>query len=223
MEILMILLVLIFLGLLGAGVLYFYKGPGEHAGSDKGLKNPREVDETAGLRKKISLAEEKLKNLEYSYEAAQLELAQTKEKEKALVREKSQVTFDTQQYEKFKKEHQDLKVELARKEETCENEISQRRQESAELTQLKNDTAALKKRLSETEDALRRTSMAQETLTKELNLAKKTIDGQKKIVQEHHENKAEGEWVSRVEFNKVERELKEKEALIQKLLAIKKD
>ncbi len=54
-------------------------------------------------------------------------------------------------------------------------------------------------------------------------LAKATIKEQKKIVAEHTENKIGGEWVSRAEFEKVERELKEKETMIQRFLTIKKE
>ncbi len=223
MDILMILLVLCFLGLLAAGFLYFYRSPEEVPKKDNPHANTHGFDLTTQLQKKISSHEQKLKDIEYSLQAAQLELAQTKEKEKALLKERSQNTFDTEQYEKFKKEYQLLKTELSHKEELLETEITHRRRLDSQLLGIKTDAEALKKRIIGSDDAFRKSQAAIETLTRELNLAKKTIVDQKKIVQEHSENKAEGEWVSRIEFNKIEMELKEKESMIQKLLSLKKD
>lgn len=220
---LMILLVLCFLGLLAAGFLYFYRSPEETPEADKPRANTKGFDLATQLQKKISSYEQKLKDNEYSLQAAQLELAQTKEKEKILLKERSQGTFDSQQYEKFKKEYEALKSELARKEEMLEAEITLRRRLDSQLLGIKTDSEALKKRIIESEDAFRKSQAAIETLTRELNLAKKTIADQKKIVVEHSENKAEGEWVSRIEFNKIEIELKEKESMIQKLLSLKRD
>lgn len=221
MDILMILLVLCFLGLLTAGFLYFYRSPEEAPEKDKPHANTYGFDLTTQLQKKISSHEQKLKDIEYSLQAAQLELAQTKEKEKALLKERSQNTFDAEQYEKFKKEYQTLKTELAHKEEMLEAEITHRRRLDSQLLGVRTDAEVLKKRIIGSDDAVRKSQAAIETLTRELNLAKKTIVDQKKIVQEHSENKAEGEWVSRIEFNKIEMELKEKEAMIQKLLSLK--
>jgi chromosome segregation ATPase len=208
---------------LAAGFLYFYRSPEEAPEKDKAHANTRGFDLATQLQKKISSHEQKLKDIEYSLQAAQLELAQTKEKEKALLKERSQNTFDAQQYEKFKKEYQALKSELTRKEEALEAEITHRRRLDSQLLGIKTDAEVLKKSIMESEDAFRRSQAVIETLTRELNLAKKTIVDQKKIVQEHSENKAEGEWVSRIEFNKIEMELKEKESMIQKLLSLKKE
>lgn len=223
MDILMILLVLCFLGLVAAGFLYFYRSPKEVPEKDKLHANTHGFDLATQLQKKISSHEQKIKDIEYSLQAAQLELAQTKEKEKALLKERSQNTFDTEQYEKFKKEFQALKTELTHKEEMLEAEITHRRRLDSQLLVIKTDAEVLKKRIMGSDDAFRKSQAAIETLTRELNLAKKTIVDQKKIVQEHSENKAEGEWVSRIEFNKIEMELKEKESMIQKLLSLKKD
>ncbi|MEK7850098.1 MAG: hypothetical protein AAB213_04730 [Candidatus Omnitrophota bacterium] len=223
MDILMILLVLCFLGLVAAGFLYFYRSPKEVPEKDKLHAITHGFDLATQLQKKISSHEQKIKDIEYSLQAAQLELAQTKEKEKSLLKERSQNTFDTEQYEKFKKEFQALKTELTHKEEMLEAEITHRRRLDSQLLGIKTDAEALKKRIMGSDDAFRKSQAAIETLTRELNLAKKTIVDQKKIVQEHSENKAEGEWVSRIEFNKIEMELKEKESMIQKLLSLKKD
>ena len=180
MEILMMLLVLCFLGLIGAASLFFLKGPEDAPGQEKTKNKIRDIDIAAQLKKKIASDDEKIKNLELNLGAVTLELTQTKEKEKMLLKERSQVTFDSEQYEKFKKEHHALKTELTRKEETLENEISERRRESASLMQLKIDHADLKKKLSQTEDALRKAEAAVETLKKEFSLAKRPSSTRKK-------------------------------------------
>ena len=222
MDILILVIGMAFLGLIGIGVYIFLKEPQQKNPLDMTVKN-EEAELIPQFHKKISACEEKIKSLEYNLEATSLELTQTKEKEKALLKEKSAVTFDSEQYEKFKKEFQTLKGELSGKEEMLEKEISQRRKESSELAELKAESDALKKKTIESEDAYRKAQAAIETLTKELALARKTIDEQKRVVKEHSENKKEGEWVSRIEFNKIENELKEKEAMIQKFLSLKKD
>ena len=218
MDILIFLIGAVFLGLLGAGFYIFLKEPKETAKGKIQTKEP-ESDVVAALQKKISNYETKINNLEYDLEATKLDLAQTKEKEKALLTEIARVTFDAEQYEKLKKDHQALKAELPGKEEMLEKEISSRRLESAELAQLKTELQTLKKKAMETEDSFRKSQMTIEAFTKELNLSKKTIEEQKRIVKEHSENKVEGEWVSRIEFNKIEKELREKEALLQRFLS----
>ncbi|OIO36094.1 MAG: hypothetical protein AUJ74_03745 [Candidatus Omnitrophica bacterium CG1_02_44_16] len=218
----MLLLVLCFLGLLAAGFLYFYRSPEESPEKNGPRTKTHGFDLATQLQKKISSHEQKLKDIEYTLQAAQLELAQTKEKEKILLKERSQNAFDIEQYEKFKKEYQTLKTELSHKEEALETEITRGRRLDSQLLGIKTDAEILKKRIIASDDAFRRSQATIETLTRELILAKKTIADQKKIVQEHSENKAEGEWVSRIEFNKIEIELKEKEAMIQKLLSLKK-
>jgi len=220
----MILLVLCFLGLLAAGFLYFYRSPEEGSPEkDKPHGKNHGFDLTTSLQKKLSSHEQKLNDMEYTLQAAQLELAQSKEKEKTILKEKSQNAFDAEQYEKLKIEFQALKKELSHKELMLEAEITHRRHIDSQLLGVQTEAQALKKRIIESDDAFRKSQVAIETLTRELNLAKKTIADQKKIVVEHSENKAEGEWVSRIEFNKIEMELKEKEAMIQKLLNIKKE
>lgn len=222
MDLIIVVMGIAFVALIAAGFFLFSKESPPSPQKSIASKNP-EADIIPGLRRKISSNEEKIKSLEYNFEATRLELAQTKEKEKTLLNEKSKEAFDSQQYEKSKKEHQLLKEELTRKEENLENEISLRRQQGTELTQLKTESDGLKKRVMEAEDAFRKAQTTIETLTKELAIAKRTFQEQQRIVQEHTENKIGGEWVSREEFNKVEKELREKEALIQKYLALKKD
>ncbi len=217
MDILILLIGVAFLALIGAAFFIFFKEPKETVKKKIPTTEPQ-ADVVGAFNKKISQCETKIKSLEYDLEASRLELAQTKEKEKALLSEKSRVVFDREQYEKFKKEHQLLKQELTGKEEMLEKEISSRRREASELAQTKIDLEALKKRVIESEDAYRKSRASCEALSKELSLAKKTIEDQKRIVNEHTVNKIEGEWVSRIEFNKLERELKEKEALLQKYL-----
>lgn len=222
MDIFIILLGLIFLGIVGGLAFFIFKEPGAPGVNVRSPLKDQGPDIAAQLQKKLKQAEEKAKSLEYNLEALQLELNQTKEKEKALLKEKSESTFNAEQYEKFKKDFAVLKAELTGKEETLEKEISERRKQAQELTAAVQENEALKKRVLEAEDAHRKAQTAVEALTKELEAARKTLGDQKKIVQEHTENKIGGEWVSRLEFEKVEKELKEKEAMIQKMLSIKK-
>jgi len=176
----------------------------------------------AQLQKKIIFYEEEKKDFQLKYEAAQLELTQIREREKSLLKEKTSNVFDAEQYEKFKKEHHALREELIKKEELLEKEIASRRQQTSELNQVKDEADALRKRVSESEDASRKAQIKMEALTEELTLAKKTIEGQKKIVQEHSINKKEGEWVSREEFARLERQLQEKERQLQEKDALLK-
>jgi chromosome segregation ATPase len=222
MDLIIVIMGIAFVALIAAGFFLFSKESQPLPQKSNASKNP-EADIVGGLRKRISSDEEKMKNLEYTLEATRLELAQMKEKEKTLLNEKSKEAFDSQQYEKSKKEHQLLKEELTRKEENLENEISLRRQQGTELTQLKAESDGLKKRVMEAEDTFRKAQTTIETLTKELAIVKRTFQEQQRIVQEHTENKIGGEWVSREELNKVEKELKEKEVLIQKYLSLKKN
>lgn len=223
MDLLIVFIALAFVSLIGAFGFQFFK---ETQGAAQKLPHSEknaETDVLAQFQKKIKAYEEKLKKIEYELGASQLESAQGKEREKTITNERSQVKFDTEQYEKFKKEFQTLKKELTTKEEMLEKEISLRRTRAAELASAKQDNETLKKKISETEDAFRKCQTTVENLTKEVNLAKNKIKEQEKVVREHSENKMGGEWVSRGEFEKIERDLKEKEAQIQKFLSLKKD
>ncbi|HAJ56193.1 MAG TPA: hypothetical protein DCL35_00295 [Candidatus Omnitrophica bacterium] len=223
MDILIIIICLAFIGLLGTLGYQFLKENIAGRSVQGGPVKQNDADPALGYQKKIMENEEKIKKVELDLAASKLELAQTKEREKALIEQNSGAKFDYEQYEKFKKDYQLLKQEIVQKEDILEKEISTRRAQTAELAQLKQDYDGLKKKLMETEDYYRRSQTVAENLTKELNTAKKTVEYQKKIVSEHTENKLGGEWVSRVEFEKVENELKEKETMIQKFLSLKKD
>jgi chromosome segregation ATPase len=221
MDLLIFFVAIAFVGLIVAFSFHSFKET--RAGAPKlphGEKNI-EADVFASFQKKIKAYEEKIKKIEFDMGACQLECAQAKEREKMITNERSQVKFDTEQYEKFKKEFQALKKELTAKEEILEKEISSRRTQAADLAATKQDNETLKKKLSETEDALRKHQALSESLTKEVGLAKNKIKEQEKVVRQHSENKMEGEWVSRMEFEKIERDLKEKEAQIQKFLSLK--
>lgn len=186
--------------------------------TDKKISEPDLIEQ---FHKKIRGLEEQIKQHEGAFAAIQLELAQTREREKKLSQEKSQINFDAGQYEKFKKDHEELKRELNQKEEVLEKEIAERRKQARETGALQQDSETYKKRSVEFEDALRKSQTMVEALTKQLQDARKMLQDQNKIVQEHSTQKKEGEWVARAEFEKIEATLKEKEALIQRLLALK--
>jgi chromosome segregation ATPase len=223
MELLIVFIAVAFLAIAAALGFSVFKGP-EIPEEKKGgaLKNP-DADMLSQFKRKAAACEEKLKSLEMDFEAASLELKQTKEKEKLLLTEKSKITFDSEQYEKFKKDFQALKIELTGKEVSLEKEISERRKQGMELALIRQEHDSSKKKNTETQDAYRKSQTMVETLTKELQAIKSVLNEQRKIVDEHKENKVGGEWVSRPEFEKIERELREKEAMIQRLLSLKKD
>jgi len=225
MDILIVLVSVAFIGLITIFVYQYYE---EHrnAGTvpkNKVSKKDTQAELLAQSKRRIAEYEEKVKKMEYEFEACRLELSQTKERERTLINEKSQVKFDSEHYEKFKKEFSAAKEELKAKEETVEKEISLRRANSIELTHLKQEHEALKKKLSSTEDLYRKLQSILENLTKDLKAAKDTIREQNKVVTEFTKNKMGGEWVSRAEFEKIEIELKEKDTMIQRFLAIKKE
>lgn len=222
MDIFIVLVSVAFIGFVSVFAFQFIEERRAAPSASKPPKKDPQAELLSQFKRRTAEALEKLKKVEYEAEAYRLELSQTKEREKALINEKSQINFDSQQYEKFKKEFQALKQDISSKEQALEKEISLRRSQSAELGQIKEDARLLKGQLGETQDVLRKTQAIAETLSKELTTARKMIEDQKKIVAEHTENKMGGEWVSRAEFEKVERELKEKEAMIQKFLALKK-
>jgi chromosome segregation ATPase len=222
MDAMIFLISLLFLSLVGAVCILFYKEAPKRGKTpllnEKTAEKNEEARLTTQLQKKISSFEEKIKELQANLEAIQHELSQTKEREKALLKEKSSIAFDTEQYEKSKKEHHRFKEEVLKKEELLEKEIAARRQQTSELEQVQGEAGALKKRVTEAEDAYRKAQTKIAALLEELNLAKKTIEEQKKIVQEHSVNKKEGEWVSRDEFARLERQLQEKDALLRQFL-----
>ncbi len=222
MDIFIVLVAVAFIGFVSVFAFQFIEERRAAPASSQGPKKDPQAELLSQFKRRTAEALEKLKKLEYEAEAYRLELAQTKEREKALLNERSQAKFDSEQYEKFKKEFQALKQDIASKEQALEKEISLRRSQSAELAQSIDDARLLKGQLGDTQDVLRKTQGIAENLSKELTATRRTLDEQKKIVAEHTENKMGGEWVSRAEFEKVERELKEKEAMIQKFLALKK-
>jgi predicted nucleic acid-binding Zn-ribbon protein len=218
---------LVFAGLVWA-VIYFIKDDFPKTTKKPQVKPETPVNKNDGdlsrhLQKKLAQTEEKCKNMELQYEAAQLELSQTKDKEKNLLKAKAEDVFDREQYEKFKKEFQILKKEVADKEESLEKEIGLRRQQSSQLTSTQQERDDLQKRASRTEDAHRKALASIESLTKELQDLKRKVREQGRIVEEHAVSKTEGEWISRAEFDKVEKELQEKELLIRKMLSINKE
>jgi len=214
---------LIFVGIVGALIYFVFLEP-------QGKTNPKiqiptsikHADDSIQAKKTIANLEEKIKTLELEKEALKQEISLTKEKEKTLLKEKSANTFDSGQYDKFKKDFALFKDELTKKEEILEKEITEKRKHASELIQAKQENEILKKRIIEAEDAERKAQTKIEILTKDIEATSKIIRDQKRIVEEHAENKTEGEWVSRTEFETIERELKEKEIMIQKLLTLKK-
>lgn len=222
MDIFIVLVSVAFIGFVSVFAFQFLEERRAAPAAAKTHKKDPQAELLSQFKRRTAEALEKLKKLEYEAEAWRLELAQTKEREKALLNERSLGQFDSAQYEKFKKEFQELKKDLSSKEQALEKEISLRRAQSSELAASLDDARLLKKQLAETQDVLRKTQSIAENLSKELTAARRTIDEQNKVVLEHKENKMGGEWVSRAEFEKVERELREKEAMIQKFLALKK-
>lgn len=225
MELAIFLIAAIFLGIGGFAVYTILqeKTPGPAAQHPKGLPDKKrdEPDIIEQFHKKIRGLEEQIKQHEAAFAAVQLELAQTKEREKKLSQEKSQIIFDAAQYEKFKKDHEGLKRELNHKEEVLEKEIAERRKQAQETDALQQEVQTTKKRSVELEDALRKSQTMVEALTKQLQDTRRMLQDQNKIVEEHSTQKKEGEWVARTEFEKMEATLKEKEALIQRLSALK--
>lgn len=224
MEFSIVLAGLVFVGIVGALIYFVFLEPQEKANPKTQVQQSiKQTDDSILAKKKILNLEEKIKSLELEKEALVQEISLTKEKEKTLLKEKSVNTFDAGQYEKFKKDFDFLKDELTKKEEILEIEITEKRKHVTELSQSKQDNELLKKRIIEAEDAERKAQKKIEILTKDIEATSKIIRDQKRIVEEHTENKTEGQWVSRTEFETIERELKEKEIMIQKLLALKKE
>ncbi|MFH0877590.1 MAG: hypothetical protein V1863_05135 [Candidatus Omnitrophota bacterium] len=225
MDLAIFLIGLVFLGIGGLAVYTILqeKMPSAAAKVPSGTleKKLAEPDLIEQFHKKIRKLEEQVKQHEAAYAAVDLELAQTREREKKLTQERSQISFDSAQVEKFKKDHQDLKRELGGKEELLEQEIAERRKHAEEIAALRQDHEAVKKRSVELEDALRKSQTMVETLTKQLQDAKRMLQDKNKMLEEHSTQKKEGEWVARAEFEKIETSLKEKEALVQRLLSLK--
>ena len=191
---------LVFVGLIAA-VVYLIrdekpKPPKKKASGPEATQGKTDVDPIKHLHRKLAQSEEKLKNLELNFEAGQLELAQTKDREKNLLKSKSEDVFDRGQYEKFKKEFQSLKKETSEKEEALEKEIALRRQQSSQLLSAQEERDNLIKRVAMAEDAHRKALATHEALAKELNDLKKKVQEQGRIVQEHAVQKTDGEWIS---------------------------
>jgi hypothetical protein len=223
MEFSIVFASMIFIGIVGALIYFVFLEPAGKANPKiQNQQSIKPIDDAIQLKKKISNLEEKFKTLELEKEALNQELSLIKEKEKTLLKEKSAITFDTEQYDKFKKDFNQFKDELTKKEEMLEIEITEKRKHASDLIQSKQENEILKKRIIEAEDAERKAQTKIEILTKDIEATSKIIRAQKRIVEEHAENKTEGEWVSRTEFETIERELKEKEIMIQKLLTLKK-
>lgn len=225
MDILIVIMGMVFLGIIAALVFFFLKEPAEKTtltSSDKKI-----AQEITGLNrlpnKKIIEYEEKIKKLANELDKAKIENTQVKEEQKKLLEEKSHIVFDMEQYEKFRKEHQELKNEILKKEELLEKEISLRRAQSQELIQIKQGLASSRQKIIETEDAFRKSQTTLENSKKTIDEQRKELAQHSKIVNEYSEKKSDGQWVAREEFNKIETELKEKEQMLQKLLSIKKD
>ncbi len=223
MDILIVLISVAFIGLV-ASLAYQHINEAKAPAGKTNTKTPKnDAEITASYQRKIKSYEEKIKKIELDFEAVQLELRQLKEKEKTSEAAKSEIKFDYEQYEKFKKEFSELKKVLSQKEELLEKEISAHRSESTELQRQKQDCQNLKKQLSETQDAHRKSQALAEGFEKELKKAKQTISEHTKAAQQHSQNKVGGEWVSRDEFEKIEKELLEKQAMIEKFLSLKKE
>lgn len=220
MDLLIFAMGLVFLGLIGTGVFFFLKEPAFSKMLGTGLPvKPTEgtTDSDAGLQKKILRHAERIATLENELKASREETERLRGREQELLKERSNATFDSESFEKLKDEHVSLKKELRAKEETLETEISARRRQNAELIGLRLEHETLKKKTSETEDTLRKAQTTIESLKEEYKKTKTLLEQHKKIVEEHNANKSGGQWVSRIEFERVEAALKEKERLVEKL------
>lgn len=220
MENIITAITLVFIGLIAGGLYFLLVEPAKNNQQKKDDQPKKEPDILSQYQRKIKHSEQKIAALEQEMEALKLELLQAQGREKELLKERSAVAFESAQFEKLKKDHLVLKSESDNKEAILEKEISLRRSQAVELAQTRSECEQLKKKLDNASDALRRTNQLLETTTKDLQNVKSILHEQKKVVQEHSENKIEGEWVSREEFSKIENELTEKEALIQKLLSL---
>lgn len=227
MDIIIILIGVVFLGIVAA--LAYSLLNEQSAGKINTIKTTKddfkkeEAQSDRLSNRKITEYEERIKKLENELELTKTDFVKIKEIKEKLSEEKSHIVFDMEQYEKFKKEHQELKNEIVKKEGLLEKEISLRRTQSQELTQIQQDHKTAKQKIAETEDALRKAQGIIETLKKTIDDLKKQLSEHSKIVNEYSEKKSEGQWVSREEFNKIEAELKEKENMLQKLLSLKKE
>ncbi len=222
MDLLIFVMGLVFLGLIGAGIFFFLKEPAFSKMLGLGTASPAKAaeeaaDPAAGLQKKILHHEQRIATLENELKASREENERLRGREQELLKEQSNTAFDSESFEKIKGEYALMKKELTAKEETLETEISARRRQDTELTHLRLEHEALKKKATETEDALRKAQTTIEGLREENKNTKAVLEQHKKIVDEHNVNKSEGQWVSRIEFEKVEAALKEKERLIEKL------
>ncbi len=222
MDVLIFVMGVVFLGLIGAGIFFFLKEQSFSKMLGLGAALPTKAtedatDPAAGLQKKILHHEQRIATLENELKASREENERLRGREQELLKEQSNTAFDSESFEKIKGEHALLKKELTAKEEALETEISDRRRQNAELTQLRLEHEALKKKATETEDALRKAQTTIEVLREENKNTKAVLEQHKKIVDEHNVNKIEGQWVSRIEFERVEATLKEKERLIEKL------
>ncbi|MGE5280200.1 MAG: hypothetical protein ACM3L6_05620 [Deltaproteobacteria bacterium] len=237
MEILMIVVAVAFAVLLVVGALHFLQdtppAAGKKAAGRAALAAPPaggvlaaaskrdgKADFIALLQKRIAVEEEKIKNLEGEFQAQRLELARAREHIKKLEEEKASMSHEAQVCQKIQKDYAVLKDEASKKDKILEEEISLRRKQTTQLTNAMNDLDAQKKQLSQAQDAFRKTQALYERTTTELRETRAALDKHVKTAQEQAGQKTQGGWVAREEFEKVERELTEKEAFIKKLLAL---
>lgn len=214
-----------FLGLIGIAAFLLLKDTEQKSaaqtGKGKAATKTSEANLILKFQEKLSADEERIRLLEEGLKNTEIRLKEAFEREKALLKEKSQVAFDSVQHKKLEKECETARQEIKHKEKILEEEISTRRKQTSELSEAQKERDLLRKKSADIAMALRKSQAAVENLTSELKAVKKTVSNQERIVKEHTENKIGGEWVSRQEFEKIEKELAEKEALIQKILALK--
>ena len=227
MDIIMIAISVVFGVLIVIGGIYLFQdmpaaGQKKAAakGADPAPKRDGKADFVTILQKKVAVTEEKLKNLEGEFQAQRLELSRAKEREKKFEEEKASQAHVSQQFEKFQKEHALLKEETNKREHLLEEEISRRRQETTQLASAVSERDALKKELAQTQDTVRKTQTLYEHTVADLREARSELEKLKKFSQETTAQKTQGGWVAREEFDKVENELREKEAFVKKLLAL---
>ena len=223
----MVVIAVAFVALLIAGAMHFFQdgpsgAPGKAPAAPKAAAAKRDgkADFIAILQKKVAVGEEKIKGLEGEFQAQRLETARAREQIKKIEGEKASMAHDAQSYQKFKKEHAVLKEEMKKKEHLLEEEISRRRQETTHLANAKRDLDDLKRQLTQAQDAFRKAQTLYERTTAELRETRAALDKHIKASQEQSGQKTQGGWVAREEFEKVERELEEKEAFVKKLLAL---
>jgi len=226
MDIVMIVIAVVFGVLVVIGGVHLLQEPPAPGKKKSGKKEPAapkrdgKADFVRILQKKVAIGEEKIKELEGEFQVQRQELSKAKEREKKLLDDKKSMEHDARSYQKFKKEHKILRDEAAKKEHLLEDEISRRRQQTTQLANVKSDIDALKKELKLAQDNFRKTQALYERTVGDLKETRAALNKITKAAQAEAGQKTQGGWIAKEEFDKVEHELQEKEALLKKLLTL---